>query len=88
MSHYVPFTLLKKLTILEPTLPAVSSLIIFLKETEAYVFMLHFLTYSAPLKGPKHENFDSEFLTPSRPIWVGNLQTGRKNSFCNLGRSL
>ncbi len=33
------------------------------------------------LKGPKHDNFSSEFLTPSKPIWVGNTRTGRKNSF-------
>ncbi len=30
------------------------------------------------LKGAKHENFGSEFLTLSKPILVGGLRTGKK----------
>ncbi len=31
------------------------------------------------LKGPKHENFGSRFLTSSKPILVGDLRTGKRN---------
>ncbi len=48
------------------------------------LFVLYFL-----LKGPKHENFGSEFLTPSKTIWMGDLRTGTsKINFSKLGRSL
>ncbi len=41
------------------------------------------------IKGLKHENFGSEFLTLSKPMSaVSNLGTGRKNSFCNIRRWL
>jgi hypothetical protein len=33
------------------------------------------------LKGPKHEIFGARFITPSKPIGVGNFRTERKNWF-------
>ncbi len=30
------------------------------------------------LLGPKHEIFGSRFITPSKPIWVGDFRTERK----------
>jgi hypothetical protein len=31
------------------------------------------------LKGPKHEIFESGFLTQIRRLWLGDLGTGEKN---------
>jgi hypothetical protein len=31
------------------------------------------------LKGPKHENFGSRFLSPSKPIWLADLRRWRRN---------
>jgi hypothetical protein len=33
------------------------------------------------LKGLKHEIFGSRFITPSKPICVGDFRTDRKNNF-------
>jgi hypothetical protein len=72
MSHYVPFTLLKKnLPFLSLPFQQFLALIIFLKETEVYVFILHFYTYFASLKGPKHESFGSEFLSSIKAFLGG-----------------
>jgi hypothetical protein len=30
------------------------------------------------LKGPKHENFGSRVVTPSKPIWCGQLKDWKK----------
>ncbi len=51
----------------------------------ARTFTMKVLSYPifSVLKGPKHENFGSEFLKPSRPIWVGNIGTGWKTLFFN-----
>ncbi len=32
-----------------------------------------------PLKGPKHEIFESGFFTQIRGLWLGELGTGEKN---------
>jgi hypothetical protein len=34
---------------------------------------------TSQLKGPKHEIFGFRFITPSKPIWVGDFRTERKN---------
>ncbi len=38
-----------------------------------------------PLKGPKHEIFESEFFTLIRPVRVDDLGTGEKNDISQVG---
>jgi hypothetical protein len=35
-------------------------------------------SFNYVLKRPKHENLGSECLEPSKPTWMGNLQTRRR----------
>ncbi len=42
-----------------------------------------FVTHFFCVKGAQAWDFGSEFLTPSKPIWVGNIGSGRKKIFCN-----
>jgi hypothetical protein len=37
------------------------------------------VSFTFPLKGPKHEIFEIEFFTQIRPVRIGDLGTGEKN---------
>ncbi len=41
--------------------------------------------YPLPLKGPKHEIFESGFFTQIRPVRVYDLGTGEKNAISQVG---
>jgi hypothetical protein len=48
------------------------------KSKKYYTFSTHIVKDSFLLKGPKHEIFESGFLTEIRPVRIGDLGTGEK----------
>ncbi len=58
----------------------------FMKNLESKISWHCPFKYSLHALEHKNKDFSSEFLAPSKPVWVGDLRFGKKINYCTMAR--